>query len=574
MESWTGKSIHSFMTMAISDIYALNINYRTRIVLHTRNSKGDPLQALSAVLDLLNNIKVQAIIGPETYLEAKLLAPIANQAKVPLFSFAGSTSMEYPYLFQIKEDESILAKSIDALVESYKWRDVILLYEDTERGREVLSYFLESFQDESIRISQRIIVPFLATEDQIIKEMQKLGMVGEEYAWIITYKTIDILQSEDNEIIESLQGVIGLRSYIPASSKLLNLATRWYHECYLKHSSLASREISVLAIWSYDTIWALAESVQKLGIHSSFVVPKIDLMLQNEVSKTRIKGMTWRRRWLPVTKGTWPLLINILEDSRRILIYGLTPFKFEPERFLVKQKGNLIVKGNGGSTLTPNRRTLQTTSDRVLKVGVLTRRKFTYFIDAHFTNNITTSTGFSVDVFNTCIHALPYEVPYELIPFANGTYDDLIKKVYVQEIDAILGDSTILANRSQYVDFTATYTDLGVGTLARINKNDMWIFLKTMDVDLWLSTVAFAILTGIVIFAIESMHQGSQRSPAQQIGATFWFILMTLFFTQSTTDKCRCRAPAPAATQAPALAVTQRVSFPIPRPSIRVSKTQ
>lgn len=96
-----------------------------------------------------------------------------------------------------------------------------------------------------------------------------------------------------------------------------------------------------------------------------------------------------------------------------------------------------------------------------------------------------------------------------------------------------MGDSTILANRSQYVDFTATYTDLGVGTLARINHNDMWIFLKPLDVDLWLITVGFAILTGIIIFAIESMDQGSQRSPAQQIGATFWLILMTLFFTQS-----------------------------------------
>ncbi|PWA98601.1 periplasmic binding protein-like I [Artemisia annua] len=104
---------------------------------------------------------------------------------------------------------------------------------------------------------------------RVLLTAKKLGMVGEEYAWIITYKTIDILQSEDNEIIESLQGVMGLRSYIPASTKLLNLAARWYHECYLKHSSLASREITVLAIWAYDTIWALAESVQKLGIHSS-----------------------------------------------------------------------------------------------------------------------------------------------------------------------------------------------------------------------------------------------------------------------------------------------------------------
>ncbi|PWA83957.1 ionotropic glutamate receptor, metazoa, Periplasmic binding protein-like I [Artemisia annua] len=169
-----------------------------------------------------------------------------------------------------------------------------------------------------------------------------------------------------------------------------------------------------------------------------------------------------------------------------------------------------------------------------LKVGVVTRRKFKYFMDANhdIQKNVTTATGFSVDVFNACIHALPYEVRYELIPFSNRTYDDLIKKVYAQEIDAILGDSTILANRSQYVDFTATYTDLGIGTLARINYDDMWIFLKPLDVKLWLSIAGFAIVTGFVIWAIESMDQGSQTSPSQKIGATFWFILMTLFSAQ------------------------------------------
>ncbi|MFS7903264.1 hypothetical protein Hanom_Chr01g00022031 [Helianthus anomalus] len=48
MEAWTGKSIHSFMNFAISDFYTRNSNYRTRILLHTRDSKGDPLKALSA----------------------------------------------------------------------------------------------------------------------------------------------------------------------------------------------------------------------------------------------------------------------------------------------------------------------------------------------------------------------------------------------------------------------------------------------------------------------------------------------------------------------------------------------
>lgn len=239
-----------------------------------------------AVLDLLNNIKVQTVIGPETYLDAKLLAPVADKAKVPIFTLAGSPSMDYPYLFQIKEDESVMAETIATFVESSKWKDVVFLYEDADFGRDILSYILESFQDKSIRVIHRNDVPTLATDDEIVEELQKimtsqtrviivhmsstiasrvlilsnsLGMVSEEYNWIVTYKTIEILQLVDFEVIESLKGVICLRSYIPLSSKLLNLTERWYNEYSNKEFLIASREVIVLAIWAYDTIWALAE---------------------------------------------------------------------------------------------------------------------------------------------------------------------------------------------------------------------------------------------------------------------------------------------------------------------------
>ncbi|KAJ0611542.1 putative periplasmic binding protein-like I [Helianthus annuus] len=248
-----------------------------------------------AVHDLLNNIKVQAIIGPDTYLEAKLLVPIADKAKVPIFSFAGSPSMKYPFLFLVKEDELVMSKSIATVVDSFGLRDVIFLYEDLDYGRETLSYFLESFQDKSIRVSHGSAISALSADDQITQELQKikishttvivvhmssllasrviliakrLGMVGEEYAWIVTYKIIDILQpAVDNEVIESYPGVIGIRSYIPASGKMFNLTTRWYNECCIKYPSLASPEVSVLSIWAFDTIWALAEfQKQDLGV--------------------------------------------------------------------------------------------------------------------------------------------------------------------------------------------------------------------------------------------------------------------------------------------------------------------
>ncbi|KAK1428541.1 hypothetical protein QVD17_17377 [Tagetes erecta] len=272
---------------------------------------------------------------------------------------------------------------------------------------------------------------------RIILIAKRLGMVSEEYAWIVIDKTIDILKPVDNEVIESYQGVIVLRSYIPTSRKLFNLTTRWYNECDIKYPSLVSREVSVFAVWAYDTIWALAKAINSVGVQFSFVVSQMDLMLQYELSKTRFKGVS----------GEFQL------NDGKLVSNG---FKIT----------NVI--GNGeriGSKIAPKRRMLQTTNGIKLKVGVLIQRNFTYFIDAYHDNetNITTATGFSVDVFDACISGLPYKVEYELVPFANKTYDDLIKHVIANEIDVILGDSTILANRSQVVDFTTTCTDMGIG---------------------------------------------------------------------------------------------------------------
>lgn len=47
MQSWVGKIADSCISMAMSDFYSLNSHYETRLVLHTGDSEGDPLLALS-----------------------------------------------------------------------------------------------------------------------------------------------------------------------------------------------------------------------------------------------------------------------------------------------------------------------------------------------------------------------------------------------------------------------------------------------------------------------------------------------------------------------------------------------
>lgn len=48
MGSREGKIILSCISMALSDFYHLHDNYSTRVVLHSKDSKGEPLPALSA----------------------------------------------------------------------------------------------------------------------------------------------------------------------------------------------------------------------------------------------------------------------------------------------------------------------------------------------------------------------------------------------------------------------------------------------------------------------------------------------------------------------------------------------
>ena len=47
MRSWTGKITNSCISMAIADFYAVNTHCKTRLILHSRDSQGDPFHALT-----------------------------------------------------------------------------------------------------------------------------------------------------------------------------------------------------------------------------------------------------------------------------------------------------------------------------------------------------------------------------------------------------------------------------------------------------------------------------------------------------------------------------------------------
>ncbi|KAK3184669.1 hypothetical protein Dsin_031955 [Dipteronia sinensis] len=149
MGSWSGKISHSYISMAISDFCALN--NKTRVLLHWMDSKGDSILALHAEL--------------------------GSRAKIPIISlFASGPSLtvsDYSNFIQITHDEtSDQAKDVATLIKAFKWKDIILNYEDNNSGRDFFPHMFDSSQDANIHIAHRISIPPSSSDEHIMKSFQ------------------------------------------------------------------------------------------------------------------------------------------------------------------------------------------------------------------------------------------------------------------------------------------------------------------------------------------------------------------------------------------------------------------
>ncbi|WZZ36588.1 hypothetical protein YC2023_019989 [Brassica napus] len=133
------KILGSSVSMALSDFYAVNSGYKTRVSLSVRNSRGEPLLALASVVDLLQTVGVEAIISGNSLQETKLLAEIGDKAKAPVISLNSPASLslrKYSHLIQATFDSSSEAMGITAFIHGFDWKSVALVYEDEDDWRE------------------------------------------------------------------------------------------------------------------------------------------------------------------------------------------------------------------------------------------------------------------------------------------------------------------------------------------------------------------------------------------------------------------------------------------------------
>nr|POE85281.1 glutamate receptor 2.2 [Quercus suber] len=199
LKSPVGSVAESYLSMGLSDFYAVNDNYSTRLSLLIKDSGNDIIAAASATLDLIKNEEVQASIGLKG---------------------------------QHKQDESAQVKAIVDIVKAFGWGEIVPIYEDTEYGNGLIPYLMDALQEIDTRVPYRSVIPASSNNTEISEELNKLKanrtrvflvhmtaslgsklfvlpknveMMSEGHAWIITQGFSSLLDPMGSKVMDSMQ---------------------------------------------------------------------------------------------------------------------------------------------------------------------------------------------------------------------------------------------------------------------------------------------------------------------------------------------------------------------------------
>eukprot|EP00261_Vitis_vinifera_P033910 XP_019075153.1 PREDICTED: glutamate receptor 2.8-like isoform X2 [Vitis vinifera] len=584
-----GKMGLSCIPLALSDFYASHGNYKTRLVLKTRDSRRD-VGAAAAVVDLLQNEEVEAIIGPGSSMQANFMIGLGSKARVPIISFSATSpslsSLQSQYFVRATLNDSAQVPAIRTIVQAFGWREVVLIYVDNEYGNEVVPSLTSALQEVDTHVTYRSAIHPSATDDQIVKELYKLmtmstrvfivhmltplgsqlftkaneaGMMEEGYVWILTDGITDFLSTLDASAIDSMQGVLGVKPHVPRTKELESFKIRWKKKIQEEYPTNEISELNIFGLWAYDAASALAMAVEKLGAGNfsfqkttisrdstsleSIRVSPIGPNILHSLLGTRFRGLTGDFQIIDGQLHTSAFqIVNVIGEGERGVGFWTT------ENGIVR-RSNTTSKANLRAIMWPGESTsvpkgwVFPTNGKKLKIGVPEKKGFCEFVKVTRDpiTNKTKATGYSIAIFDAVMATLPYAVPYEYVPLkirdrkAAGNKDELFQG-HVQKCDALVGDITILASRSLYVDFTLPYTESGVSMIVPIIDNRSkraWVFLKPLTWDLWVTSACFFVFIGLVIWTLEHRINEDFRGPrSHQVGTIFWFSFSTLVFAQ------------------------------------------
>ncbi|PIA30586.1 hypothetical protein AQUCO_05500119v1, partial [Aquilegia coerulea] len=537
-----GKEEVTAMKMAIQDYYEYT-NHKP--VLHIRDSGQNPVRTTFAAIDLINKTKVSVILGFRMCDEVAFVAELGNTANVP-------SSKRWPFLIQASPDQYKQMKAVAAIVGTWKWRKVNVIYEDVSSARSsIFPHLIDALQEMGSHVEHFLPLPslnFSLSEElenlkgaqcrvfivhtslpmanHLFKEAKKNGLMGNDSVWIITNGVTDHVDFANASVIATMQGIIGVRTY------------------------------------AYDAVWvvALAMNAKAAGDttdHENHFSPRYGKRLLEEFLSSRHMGLT----------GEFRIIEGSLAPSHKFRVVNVFGKSYRELGFWSEGRGfskSLTTAANmsmeilgqvlwpGGPWSVPRGWAVSTrekpltigwavsTREKPLTIGVpynpISDRFFDRFTEVKYdSRGKPTVTGYSIDIFNEVLGHLNYSVEYNFVPY-NDTYDSLVEQVYNKTFDAAVGDIAIVSHRHRLVDFSHPWSDSGIQMIVfrkPISSNRAWLFFKPFTKLMWGLTIGITINNGFLVWLMEQKHHpGVNTFASNNVGAVIRLAFATLFSLQ------------------------------------------
>ncbi|KAH9759666.1 glutamate receptor 3.3 [Citrus sinensis] len=525
---------------------------------------------------------IVAIIGPQCSTVAHIVSYVSNELQVPLLSFGVTdptlSSLQYPFFVRTTQSDSFQMTAVAEMVSYYGWKAVSVIFVDNEYGRNGVSALNDKLAERRCRISyksgippesgvntgyvmdllvkvalmeSRVIVLHVSPSlgFQVFSVAKYLGMMGNGYVWIATDWLAYMLDSASlpSDTLESMQGVLVLRQHIPESDRKKNFLSRW------KNLTGGSLGMNSYGLYAYDSVWLLAHAIE------SFFNQGGKISFSNDSRLKTMEGGNLHLGAMSIFDDGMLLLGNILQSN----LVGLTgPLKFNSDRSLIHAAYDIInVIGTGfrmigywsnysglskeppetlyaqpfnrsstiqhlhsviwpGETLSKPRGWVFPNNGKLLKIGVPNRASYREFVSKVRGSDM--FQGFCIDVFTAAVNLLPYAVPYQFVAFGDGhknpSYTQLVDSITTGVFDAVVGDITIVTNRTKIVDFSQPYAASGLVVVVPFRKlnTGAWAFLRPFSPLMWTVTACFFVVVGIVVWILEHRINDEFRGPPKR----------------------------------------------------------
>nr|XP_007140895.1 hypothetical protein PHAVU_008G150400g [Phaseolus vulgaris]ESW12889.1 hypothetical protein PHAVU_008G150400g [Phaseolus vulgaris] len=550
----------------------------SRVLLaHGRSHCSRSIMSIGAVLDLSSQIGKHQKIAMEIAVQdfnrfscSKLLLKIKNSNGSSAQAVASARSEQVspllPYFIQVGYNINLHMQCIAAIVGEYRWRKVTAIYEFDDRfssdpgmllnlsyslrlvGSEIVNHVpfrsLSSLLDPNSTIENEfnslksksnrvflILQSSIELANLLFEKANQMGLMGKGSVWIIPDGIAGNLDSVNPSAILNMQGVIGFKThFLETSKEFRRFKFKFRRRFVLEFPEEENINPSSFALQSYKTTWEVAQAARE-----SQGKLTLKQLLKSNISRTEKLRQSSTLKIINVIGKSYRELASwspALGFSKSLVTEQLTEMNTNSGSSGVLSK----VYWPGGIQFVPKGWT-QSTKGRKLKIGVPAEGAFTDFVNVEYDiiRNITSITGFSIDVFKAAVHNLAYDLNFDFVPF-NGSYDEMVDQVYNKTLDAAVGDTSIMAYRYHLVDFSQPYVESGIDMVVTeqpAKLKETWIFLEAFTKDMWIMMAALHIFVGFVIWLIERQVNAELKG----LGSMLWFLVTVIFYAHRNNEK-------------------------------------